>query len=130
MKLKNTWLKFFSLSIGGLYIAFIFYICLTPTPPQTEIEIPFLDKIAHFLMYFGLIIWFGQIFCTKWMRWWFISFFSMGVLVENLQKLGGVRSFEYEDMISNAIGLTLGLFIVKSPLGELLSKFEDSITHD
>lgn len=54
----------------------------------------------------------------------------MGVLVENLQKLGGVRSFEYEDMISNAIGLTLGLFIVKSPLGELLSKFEDSITHD
>jgi len=105
----NLWL-----SLGWLMVATIFYVSLTSSPPDLNIDIANLDKIEHFVAYFILMFWFSQLYeMNKTRLFYGIAFIFMGVGLEILQGLGGVRYFEYFDMLANSLGVIFAWFIMK-----------------
>lgn len=105
----NLWLSF-----GWLMIVTICYVSLTSSPPDLKIDIANLDKIEHFAAYFILMFWFSQLYEVNKTRLFYgIAFVFMGVGLEILQGLGGVRYFEYFDMLANSLGVIFAWFITK-----------------
>ena len=92
---------------GAMYIVAIFYLSLTPSPPQIPVEQG--DKIGHVLAYLGLMLWFAQMRPAWRARAaWALGFVVMGIAIEFLQRETGYRSFEVADMVADAIGVALG----------------------
>jgi len=103
LSLKKLWY-----SLGWLLIVVILYLSLTPNPPQ-PVEFDGVDKLEHILAYTALMAWFGQLQSINRQRLRnAILFIFMGIGVEILQGLGGVRQFEYADMLANSSGVLLG----------------------
>lgn len=124
-------LRFFNLwlSIGWLMVLLACYFSLTANPPEFNIEFEYLDKLEHFLAYFILMFWFAQLYKTSRIRLFYIFFFvSMGVILEILQGLGGIRFFEYSDMLANTSGVVLAWIITKTRLNNLLLSFENRVS--
>ena len=93
---------------GITLIVVITYLTLTSTPPSMP-RIEYGDKISHLLAYATLMGWFGQLYLTFSKQFWFfLAFAGMGIGLEFLQGMGGVRMFEYADMVANAVGALLG----------------------
>jgi len=121
LKLKPLWLF-----IGYLLIAYVFYSSLRPDP--IEVDIDDFDKYAHTFAYFVLMGWFIQIYqhrnsilkCA-------LLFIGMGVLIEILQGMGGVRFFDYYDMLANSSGVLLAWLLSKTPFKNILFYLEQSI---
>jgi len=114
LRLKPLWLL-----IGYLMVAFVIYSSLTTSPLTPSFK--FSDKFMHIVGYFGLMGWFIQIYQQKKTRILLaVIFICMGVLMEFLQDLGGVRYFEVNDMLANATGVLLAWALVKTPLSETL----------
>lgn len=106
----------------------VLYLSLTPAPPEINIEFEYIDKVEHFLAYFILMFWFAQLYKTSRVRLFYVFFFvSMGVILEILQGLGGIRFFEYSDMLANTSGVVLAWLITKTRLNNLLLSFEKII---
>lgn len=123
-------LRYFKLwlSLGWLLVIAIFYISLTPSPPVINIGIEYLDKIEHLSSYFILMFWFSQLYQKNRTRLFFmLLFISMGVVIEILQGLGGVRYFEYLDMLANTVGVALAWYFTKGQTKFLLLAFEEKI---
>ena len=105
------------------------YLSLSSNPPTPHIEFENIDKLGHFLAYFILMIWFSQLYKTTRTRLFYVLFFIlMGTVLEILQGLGGVRHFEYYDMLANSLGVAVAWFITKGRLNNLLLLFEAMIT--
>ena len=68
------------------------------------------DKIQHAIAYTVLMLWFTQIYKGKIRYLLGVSFAVMGVIIEFIQPMYG-REFSYLDMVANASGVLLGLFI-------------------
>jgi len=103
--------KLFWLTLGWVLIATILYLSLTPHPPE-PLKFNGVDKVEHLLAYTALMAWFCQFQIYRRQRWRnAILFILMGVGVEILQGLGGVRQFEYGDMLANTTGVMLGWLI-------------------
>lgn len=103
-KLRTAWLV-----LGALWVATVFYISLTPNPPD---PVRFLnaDKLEHALTYCLLMLWFAQVYQLRKQRFTIaLALVTMGVTMEFLQGMTGYRSFEYADMLANATGVALGL---------------------
>lgn len=119
----NLWL-----SIGWLMVIAICYVSLTPSPPDFNINVAYLDKMEHFTSYFILMFWFSQLYETNKSRLLYgLSFIFMGIAIEILQGLGGVRYFEYYDMLANALGATAAWFITKGRFKFLLLSCENRL---
>ncbi len=102
-KLRTIWLV-----LGVLWITTVFYISLTPNPPD---PVRFLnaDKLEHALTYCLLMLWFAQVYQLRRQRLHVaLALVAMGVSMEFLQGMTGYRSFEYADMLANATGVLLG----------------------
>ncbi len=111
------------LSIGFIYILYIFYACLKVTAPSQPL-FPHFDKVAHFLAYLALSFWFALIY-TKDKRFKIMVLCAVqGILIEYLQGLLGHRSFEFLDMIANTVGAYLGSYFLIQLCPNLLIKFE------
>jgi len=116
------------LSIGWLLIIMMCYISLTSTPPEFHIEFKYIDKVGHFFAYFILMAWFSQLYKSPHTRLFYVLFFIfMGVMLEILQGLGGVRFFEYYDMLANTLGVAFAWLITKGRLNSLLLSFETQL---
>lgn len=102
---------------------FIFIICSFPgddIPKSFIINIPFVDKIIHFFLYFllAILIMFGTLKKAKttltirhFLFTFFISLFY-GVLLEALQDfLFIMRSGDFMDIAANATGSFVGLVV-------------------
>ena len=86
------------------------------------------DKLAHFLAYGSLTLWFGMIFPSRIAQLGIaLAFCAMGVGVEFLQGLTGYRTMEVADMIANAIGAALGWGLAQTPLKHALAWIERKI---
>lgn len=117
----NLWL-----SIGWLMVIAICYVSLTPSPPEFNINVAYLDKMEHFISYFILMFWFSQLYETNKSRLLYVlSFIFMGIAIEVLQGLGGVRYFEYYDMLANTLGIITAWFITKGRFKFLLLSCEN-----
>ena len=117
------------LSIGWLLVIMMCYVSLTSTPPKFHIEFKYIDKVGHFFAYFILMTWFAQLYKSSRTRLFYVLFFiTMGIMLEILQGLGGVRLFEYYDMLANALGVAFAWLITKGRLNGLLLSFEAIIS--
>ncbi|VAW69301.1 hypothetical protein MNBD_GAMMA09-1636 [hydrothermal vent metagenome] len=121
LKYRTIWL-----AIGYLMVLFVIYSSLTPNP--VDIGVTNSDKFLHIIGYFGLMAWFIQIYQQKLVRFFLaIAFICMGVSLEFLQGMGGVRYFEVNDMIANASGVLLASLLVVTPLSRSLHWFEECV---
>ena len=118
LKYKPVWLV-----IGFLLIAFVVQQTLTASPVSPGISVS--DKVLHFAGYFILMGWFMLIFhqaraklvCA-------VLFILMGVGLEYLQGMGGIRHYEVNDMLANGLGV-LGAWAVSfTRLSNSLMVFE------
>jgi hypothetical protein len=99
-------------------VAIVVWLSLIPHPPQPPSFLGW-DKAQHFLAYGSLMSWYGMSFARHWR--WPLFLILLGVVLEFLQGLGGVRSLDPFDMVANTIGVGIGLALVRAtPLGRLL----------
>jgi len=118
LKYTKLWL-----CLGALLIALIWYLSLTPDPPDTGIDNG--DKFGHFFAYGLLMVWFAQIYIRVKLRLWLmLAFILMGVLLEVLQSMTAVRTYSYADMAANTTGVFIGLLLSQGPMARLLQQFE------
>jgi len=101
-------LKIFWYSLGWLLLATIVYLSLTPHPPQ-PLNFDGVDKVEHIIAYTALMAWFSQLQLNYRQRLRnAILFIVLGIGVEIVQGMGGVRQFEYADMLANCSGVVIG----------------------
>jgi VanZ family protein len=113
------------LAIGWLLVLLVCYFSLTSSPPKIDIQFKYLDKLGHLFSYFILMTWFAQLYPKNKTRIYYALFFiSLGVLLEVLQGLGGVRFFEYADMVANTTGVIIAFILARGKLGKLLATIE------
>lgn len=121
LKLKPLWLL-----MGYGLVAFVIYSTLDTDPIQLDVYVS--DKLMHMSAYFGMMGWFLQIYHEKKMQIILaIVFVSMGVALEYLQDMGGVRFFEVNDMAANAAGVMLAWSLVKTPFPKTLFYIETKL---
>lgn len=118
LKYKTLWLL-----IGYCMVLFVVYASLMSEPVGLGVQQS--DKILHLIGYFGLMGWFIQIYQQKKVRRiLLLAFITMGISLEFLQDLGGVRHFEVNDMLANSAGVLLAWLLVNTPFSRVLFWFE------
>lgn len=111
--------------IGVLLVAFIITVSLMHKPPIDLPPFRFADKLGHFIAYFILMGWYVQLFHLQAQRLLLIVFFVvMGVGLEVLQGMGGVRVFEWADALANSLGALTAYLLGRTGFQYYLSRFE------
>lgn len=111
--------------MGWLLILLVCYFSLTSNPPKINIQFEHFDKFEHMLSYMILMAWFAQLYHTKQSRIYYALFFIvLGITIEVLQGLGGIRFFEYSDMLANTSGVVMGFILTKGKRKDLLLLLE------
>ena len=112
-----------------LFFIFITYKFLTPSP-DTGIETPNLDKIAHFGIFWILtsLAYFSYKINTKLQ---ILIWTLYGLAIEFLQGLTPTRSPEFLDFIADMIGVLAALLILRwLNRFELFKQFQSANRHD
>lgn len=118
-RLHRIWL-----AAGWLWVAGVFYLSLTPQPPQ-PISFDGVDKLWHALAYALLMLWFCQVRTGRQQRIRLLGWLAaMGVGIEILQGMSGYRYFEYADMLANTSGVLMGWGLALTPMGRAISLLE------
>ena len=121
LKYRTLWLL-----IGWGMILTVWYLSLTPKPPEMGIKI--WDKLNHFIAYAALMGWFGQLYLSKMQRvFWMLFFVSMGIGIEIFQGMGVHRYFEYKDMLANTLGVLAAVLVLLFRGDGILFWFEQRI---
>lgn len=122
LKFKPLWLV-----VGYAMVLFVIYSSLTTSPMELP-SFKLSDKFMHTVGYFGLMGWFLQIYQHKKAQILLaLIFIAMGISLEFLQDLGGVRYFEVNDMLANTSGVLLAWALVKTPFPRLLYYVESLV---
>jgi len=98
---------------------------LMPSPPQ--IGVFSWDKAQHTVAYTALMWTFLQAWEGRHTLRWAILLLAVGVGLELLQGLMGVRFMEYFDMMANGLGVLLGYGAWRTPLGRGFLRIEKSV---
>ena len=87
------------------------------------------DKLAHFLAYLVLMLWFANIYPKRphHLRLC-IAFFAMGMCLELLQTFSDYRTFSPADIIANGFGVCLGFFLAKTHLATFLTTLDTRLS--
>ena len=112
---KRLWWR-----LGWVWVACVLFLTLTPAPPPDPLSLPFADKLAHALAFGWLMWWFAQLTVRR--RWVvvFLALVALGVGIEFMQRLGGVRHFEIADMVADVVGAALGAWLARGRAGRAL----------
>ncbi|SFR33155.1 VanZ like family protein [Robiginitalea myxolifaciens] len=115
-----------------LWLAGIVVACLMPVDDFSEVgmDIPYMDKAAHFVFYFGAMILAGLTIKEntledpsrgRWVRRAVFGLLLFGLAIEGLQLvLPAGRSAQWGDLVANGLGLFAGLASLKRGFHELL----------
>ena len=91
---------------GWFWIGLVVYLTLTATPPQVDLGLDHADKLEHLAAYFWLMGWFAPLYSARRTRLTIAAaLIAMGITLEFLQQLGGVRYLEFADMVANTAGV-------------------------
>jgi len=106
--------------LAVLWAVIIFILSVMRTPKLTGVQIPYLDKIAHIVMYaifaFLLLLAFHHLIQTNKKVILLIVSVSLGygILMEFAQKkIFLSRSFEISDIVANLTGILIAVVIYK-----------------
>lgn len=127
---QQTVLKFrpFWLTLGWLLVVSVWYLSLTPKPPEIDLGIDFFDKISHFTAYAAMMAWFMQLYqATRTRLFYALGFIAMGITIEFLQGMGTARLFELADMLANSLGVIVAFVFVNTRFSKTLVCFEQTI---
>jgi VanZ family protein len=114
MKLRRPWLWKL---LAWLLLLTVAIVTLMPRPPRLDLPLLSWDKAQHFLAY-AILAWsFLQAWEGSHAVFWILFLVVVGVLLEVLQGLMGVRSMEVFDMLANSLGVLLGFLLWKTPAG-------------
>jgi VanZ family protein len=105
--------------IGTLLLLAVVVGSLIPVP---RVESAPNDKLIHFLLYFLLMAWFGQLQTRR--LWLALGFISLGLLLELIQGQTRYRTFEWLDVLANSAGVAVAWLVVKTPLGRILGRID------
>lgn len=95
---------------GIAVLTAIWALSLLPGPDLPDV--PGSDKWHHSLAYFACMFCWGQVYLRPVHRLQLaIAFVAMGILIECLQYFTSTRSFEWMDMLANALGV-IGAWLV------------------
>lgn len=81
------------------------------------------DKLVHFLIYFLLMAWFGQLYPRRILV--AIALALLGILLELTQGFTRYRYFEWYDVVANCAGILSAWAFVRSPWGHWMSTMDD-----
>lgn len=99
------------IALGWALVAAVIVLSLISLPPVGP-DIPQGDKYGHVVAYAALTMWFAQIAATRRVLLGHAAgFVVLGVGLEGLQSLTPERQFEVPDMLANAVGIALGLWV-------------------
>jgi hypothetical protein len=104
--------------LGWAMVALVVWLSLTTHPPKPPSFLGW-DKAQHTLAYAGLMFWFRQAFRRHWR--WPVFLLGLGLGLEVLQGLGGVRTADWHDMVANSLGVAVGLGLAWTRLGGVLA---------
>lgn len=113
----------------------ILYLSLSKfTTTYSGPDIPYLDKIVHFSMYFGLVSVFSfDVYRSKWLSrhdgyillWGWTLAILWGGLMELFQKYFTLyRAADWFDFLANTAGATVGIIIGVFILRPLISRYQ------
>jgi VanZ family protein len=112
------------LALGWAGAALIVVLSLVPSPPEV-VSGHSLDKLAHFLAYACLMMWFGFIYLPgRSYVYLGLGFVAMGIVLEWVQGATGYRVAEYPDMMANGSGVLFGWVLSRTRLGSTLVTVE------
>ena len=118
-KLRWSWL-----ALGWLWVAAIFYLSLMPHPPE-PVHFWNADKLEHALAYSLLMLWFCQVYRQRASRMLLsVLLLAMGIATEYLQRETGYRTFDYADMLADAVGVLVGWVWARTALGRVFIYLE------
>jgi VanZ family protein len=93
--------------VGWFGLVLLLYLSLTPRPPDIPMEQG--DKFGHALAYALLMFWWAQLFIATRARLRLAAgLLALGIALEYAQGWTGWRTFDYFDMLADAIGIMLG----------------------
>ena len=110
--------------LGYVFVSAVVFLSLSPPPDIPLEDIPWIDKVFHFLAYGFLMLWFAQLYVRT--VFWVLAtlFFVMGVSLEVAQSLTDDRFFEVADMVANGMGVGFGWFAACAGLNSFFETFE------
>jgi VanZ family protein len=118
------------LGVGWLLVAMIVFMTLTPRPQDLMFGLKVWDKYLHTLGYFAMMGWFVQIYHARQQRLLLaIVLVLLGVMLEFMQYLGGVRYMEVQDMIANGLGVVIAWLLSYTPFARLLYWVDQRLPH-
>jgi hypothetical protein len=83
------------------------------------------DKYGHVLAYGVVMFWFLQIYeCTPSRLTFAGALIALGIGLEFAQSWTGYRTFDYADMVANAIGITIGWLAAPPRTPHVLERVE------
>lgn len=106
-------------TIGWAMVVAVVVLSLIPSVPLPPVEGS--DKVAHIIAYFGLMIWFEQLYFRPFHPCIAVVLLALGVLIEFLQRLTPYRSFEQADMIADGMGIALAWGLASTRMGAWLT---------
>ena len=109
--LKYPWIWFAG---GMVLVGILLYLTLMPMPPRVRVS--YADYYAHVVAFMGLMVWFSGVYERRHALSVAVALFALGLLIEWLQKMGGQRTAELMDVVSNLVGLALGWLLARAGL--------------
>ena len=101
--------------LGVGFVLLVVYLSLMPDPGR--LVTPATMNFGHVVAYGWLMLWFAQIHRAAAIRWRFaLAFCLLGVALEYVQGMTGYRTFDYYDMLNDAVGVALGALLARTPL--------------
>ena len=94
--------------VAFVLLGVIVYLSIARTVPQIPGDEG--GRYGHVAAYAALMFMFARIYATnRWRAVIGLTLLGIGVTLEFVQAASGYRSFEYGDIIADAVGVTLGL---------------------
>jgi len=120
MRVRSAWR-----AIGWALVAVVIWQSLTPHPIAIPVEHG--DKFEHVGAYVALMFWFAQLETQSRARLRYaIGFVALGVALEFAQGLTDYRTFEFDDMAADAIGVLIA-WISSPPRGPDIVRFVERV---
>ncbi len=120
LKYQKLWL-----GLGFLAIVFLAILCLLPSTNLPKVSVN--DKLVHFSAYFILAAWFSGIIKRKNYLQLGVCLLGFSYLIEVLQGFSKYRSFEWQDLLANGLGITAALVLGVWFLHLWCQKFESKV---
>ena len=111
-------------ALGAAIMAWTLWMALRPDPGIT-LDLPEGDKLLHAITFVCLMGWWGNVFGRGAARGWAaLGLLTFGIFIEFAQWLDPPRDADGFDVLADAVGIALGLLLLRTPLARVLGGVE------